>query len=198
MILIAAQSQRQQTQDPKVEQDNPKLWLFPEGHWTLLFSFNVSHIRSQGSTSSKFFSHVSVNSHWLGFSLFSSSLYSCSKLWVDISRWNKMQMGFLVILSGFSSSFEFYSHVLGKKWLSEASQQLWQSPPWCNAHFSSSFRADSCFCAGPFKVRLLFYVLVDYCIKFMLDDIARSRECFFLCKIRPQESPGMFTCFLIR
>lgn len=129
MILIAAQSQRQQTQDPKVEQDNPKLWLFPEGLWTLLFSFNVSHIRSQGSTSSKLFSHVSVNSHWLGFSLFSSSLYSCSKIWVDISRWNKMQMGFLVILSGFSRSFEFYSRILGKKWLSEASQQLWQSPP---------------------------------------------------------------------
>lgn len=68
-------------------------------------------------------------------------------------------------------------------------------PPWCNAHFSSRFRADSCSCAGPFKVRLLFYVLVDYCIKFMLDDIARSRECFFLCKLGLKNLQGCSCAF---
>lgn len=36
--LITAQSQIWQSGDLKAEQENPRLWPFPEGHWTLLFS----------------------------------------------------------------------------------------------------------------------------------------------------------------
>lgn len=116
--------------DPKVEQENPRLWAFPEGHWTLLFFFNASDTRSRWRTSSKFFfSHVSVNRVTDAATAAPSSLHSCSKIWVCWGRRNKVKRAFLLFLPGFPRPSEFCSDVLGYKCLPKASQHLSQRPP---------------------------------------------------------------------
>ena len=100
--------------DPEVEQENPRLWSFPEGHWTLLFFFNASDKRSWWRTSSKFFfSHVYVNRVTDAATVSLSSLHSCSKIWMGWGRWNKMKRAFLLFLPGFPRPDEFCSDVLG-------------------------------------------------------------------------------------
>lgn len=39
MMLITAQTETWHTQDPKVEQETPRLWLFPKGNLDLTFFF---------------------------------------------------------------------------------------------------------------------------------------------------------------
>lgn len=130
MILIRTQSQRPQTQDPKVEKENPRLWLFPQGHWTLLFLFSCF---SRKVTMKYFFQILLTcfykQSHWLGFSLFSSSLHSYSKTWAGLSRRNIIQTGFLVILPGLPRPFWVQFWWFGLETAKASQQQRWQRPP---------------------------------------------------------------------